>query len=327
MQLKQWRDLMNRKVRRCNRLPSAWSMYTLGTDTCGMADMDRVLSLIGDIYEAGARPDHWHVVLKNMADALGSEDATMGGATASQVPMLVSANTDPDYVRSYAEYYHARNPLQLAVMGQPVGRAVLDSMVLEKSQFRAGEFYNDWCMPQGYLNGAAVNLAASGGWRATIMISGKRENDTEEYRVFSALAPHLIRAFQLNQLLHENQAVGHGVMAALAHIDRGALVVDNGGVVRSVNAIADRILGLGDGLHLNAGVLTCSDREENAMLQRSMAACQRGGIGEDVVRAGWGGEWFQRRFRQRGKQHIALCLIGLREVGVVGARQMVQRIC
>lgn len=240
--------------------------------------MDLVLGLIDDIYEAGAHPEHWQAVLTRMANALGTGDATMGGATASQVPMLITARTDPSFVSTYAQYYHARNPMQLAVYRQPVGRPVLDTMMVDMDQFRGSEFYNDWCMPQGYLWGSAVNLAAAGGWRATIMLSGPQETSAEDFRLFSALSPHLCRAFQLNQLLHETQAVAYGVMAALEHVERGALVMDRNGSMRAANAMAERILGQDDGLRLSQGRLLCTDRHENAALQRILGDCQRGGI-------------------------------------------------
>jgi len=240
--------------------------------------MDVVLGLIENIYEAGARPDHWTVVLRNMADALGSSDAAMGCSSASQVPKLISVRTGPEYLQTYAQYYHARNPVHLAVMRLPPGQATLGSALVSAEDFHASEFFNDWCKPQGYLTGAALNLAAEGGWRANIMLSGPNEYDAEQHQLFSALAPHLCRAFQLNQILHTTQAIGHGMMAALEHINRGALVVDQSGVVRSANAVADRILALEDGLYLNDGRLNCSDRQDSGALQRMMAACMRGGV-------------------------------------------------
>ena len=238
--------------------------------------MDRILGLIEDIYEAGARPEHWQATLTHLADLTGSIDATMGGATAAHAPMLISARTDPDQVRSYADYYHARNQMQLAVYQQPVGRAVLDAMIVDKPQFQTSEFFNDWCRPQGFLHGGAVNLAAAGGWRATIMFSGDKAHDVEELRLLTAISPHLVRAFQLNQLLHETRALGLGAMAALEHIDRGALVVDRTGHVRAANAFAERILGLEDGLFLRDGQISCAIRSETVTLERALANCVRG---------------------------------------------------
>lgn len=238
--------------------------------------MDPILGLIEDIYEAGANPDHWQRALLTLADVTGSIDATMGGQTAAHVPMLVTARTDPDYVRSYAEHYHRHNPMQLAMHVTPVGRAVLDSSLVDAETFHAGDFFNDWCVPQGYLYGAALNVATAQGWRTTLMISGRRAHGAHEIRVLSAVAPHLVRAFQLNQLLHETQSMGMGAFAALEYLDRGAFLVGAGGTVRTANGIAERILAREDGLRLRNGQLSCVNPAETSVMERMIGQCMRG---------------------------------------------------
>lgn len=238
--------------------------------------MDKLLSLIEDIYDAGAHPERWQHALGSLADMTGSLDATMGGQTAAQVPLLVTARTDPHYVRQYAEYYHPRNAMQLALHRAPLGVPVVDTSVVDRDSFRASEFYNDWCMPQQYLHGAALNLATSQGWRATLMVSGANEFDGEHLKVLTLVTPHLIRAFQLNQLLHETQSLGMGAFAALEYLDRGALLVGAGGIVRTANGIAERIVGKGDGLVLRDGQLSCTDPRETSAMERMLGLCMRG---------------------------------------------------
>lgn len=240
--------------------------------------MDDILALIDAIYVAGAEPERWHDALTQMADATGSLDATMGGQTASQVQMLISARTDPDFVRSYAQYYHTRNPMQLASIVQPVGVAVLDTMMLDVAHFRASEFYNDWCRPQGFLTGGSINLAASGGWRATVMVSGAHGYEPDKLKLLQTLAPHLCRAFQLNQVLHESRALGLGAMAALEHIDKGAFIVDRQGHARAANGVAERILESHDGLFLRGGRLVAGTMGETAAIDRAIANCERGAV-------------------------------------------------
>lgn len=238
--------------------------------------MDAIFRLIEDIYEAGAHPEHWQKALVALAEVTRSRDATMGGQTAAQVPLLVTAHTDPAYVRSYAEHYHKRNAMQLALHRTPIGRPVVDSSVVDIDAFRASEFYNEWCVPQHYLHGAALNLATSQGWRATLMISGSEEYAAEPLGVLSIVTPHLIRAFQLNQLLHETQAMGMGTFAALEYLDRGALLVGAGGAIRTANGIADRILAQGDGLTLKDGQLRCAVPGETAALERLIGQSAKG---------------------------------------------------
>lgn len=243
--------------------------------------MDAILGLIEDIYEAGADPLQWARALISLADATGSVDATMGGQTAALVPMLLTARTDPDYVRSYADHYHRRNAMQLAMHTTPVGKPVLDRTLIDYEAFQAGDFYNEWCVPQDYLGGAALNLATSQGWRASLMISGRNEYGTEQLAILSVVTPHLIRAFQLNQLLHETQSMGLGAFAALEYLDRGALLVGAGGTIRTANGMAERILAQGDGLKLKDKQLVCAKPAETAALDRLIGRCMRGAVTAD----------------------------------------------
>lgn len=245
------------------------------------AIVDAILGLIDDIYEAGAHPERWPNALRSLADVTGSIDATMGGQTAAQVPLLVTARTDPERVLAYAETYHSRNAMQLAVHTLPVGQAVLDTSIIDIESFHAGAFYNEWCRPQHYLRGGALNLATSQGWRATLMVSGRHDYDHAAVRVLTTMTPHLVRAFQLNQLLHETQALGLGAFAALEYLDRGALLVGSGDKVRPANQLAEAILSHGDGLMLRDGQLTCADPTETAALNRLIAQCARGIIARD----------------------------------------------
>lgn len=238
--------------------------------------VDAILRLIEDIYEAGAHPEHWDATLNHIADVTGSGDVTMGSQTPSQVKIVLSARTDPDYVRTYSEYYRTRNPMQMASHVQPVGRAVLDAMIMDVERFQAGEFFNDWCLPQGFLTGGSINLAASAGWRATVMFSGSGDYNAEKLKLLDAVAPHLCRAFQLNQVLHETQALGLSAMAALEHVEKGAFTVDRRGRARAANAVAQRILALNDGLFLRDGRLSAALSAETAAIDRAIANCGRG---------------------------------------------------
>jgi DNA-binding CsgD family transcriptional regulator len=238
--------------------------------------VDAILGLVESIYEAGAHPENWHAALTTLADVTGSLDATMGGQTAAQVSLLVTARTDPELVRVYAERYHRHNPMQLAVLSTPVGRPVVDAMVMDTENFRTTEFYNEWCVPQRYFSGAALNLATSGGWRASLMISGDRQYDGSVLRILDTVAPHLIRAFQLNQVLHEAQSLGLSVFAALEFLDRGVLVAGVGGAVRTANGMAERILSEGDGLLLRDGQIVCSSASETRLLEQMIGRCAAG---------------------------------------------------
>lgn len=240
--------------------------------------MDEVLSLIEDIYQAGTEPQHWSVVLMRLADALECSEATIGGQTAVKLPQVLSPRTDPDYIASYVAHYHVRNPIQLAVMATPVGQVIMPNAMVDQGTFTASSFYNEWCVPQKIHSGYALNLAADGGWRATFMASGPKEASNERLALLAILAPHLKRAYELNQILLDRHSAEGGLMAVIEEIGRGAIVVDGAGKVRSANGVAEAILRDPGGLGLAEGELVCALRGETDALLRLIAQCARGGV-------------------------------------------------
>jgi len=240
--------------------------------------MEEVLSLIEDIYQAGTEPAHWSVVLTRLADALNCSEATMGGQTAVLLPQVLSPRTDPDYITSYVEHYHVRNPIQLAVMATPVGQAIIPHAMIDRGSFETSSFYNEWCVPQKIQSGYALNLAAEGGWRATLMASGPNQASGEGLKLLSILGPHLKRAYELNQILIERHSAEGGLMAVIEEIGRGAIVVGGSGTVRSANSVAEAILRGPGGLNAVDGQLSCTVPSETNLLLRLIGKCAQGGI-------------------------------------------------
>lgn len=238
--------------------------------------MTSVIELIDDIYEAGVDPAHWMTALARICDELHGVDAVIGGIAAGNAPLFLAPRTDPEWVRLYAAHYHARNPMQLAMMRQASGVAVADAQLVEMDTFRAGDFYNEWCVPQGHLAGMGINFATSGGGGATMMISMRHSAEASSLTLLEQLAPHITRAFRMNQLLEENRALTLNAFLALEHADRGVFLVSNRGLCTPANVLAQAIVARGDGLSMRNGLLECSLPEENRALARAIDTCITG---------------------------------------------------
>ena len=164
-------------------------------------DNDALLQLIGEIYDAAADLTRWPQVLQHVADAFGAQEAALGMVSPVAVPWLIAPRSDPEFLRSYGEYYHSRNLFWRNMSRLPVGTGATDTMVMPKSELEASEFYNDWSKPQGYLSVMGATLFLEDGWRTEFVVPGKHEFESEHLKLYNALAPHLVRAVQLNQRL------------------------------------------------------------------------------------------------------------------------------
>ena len=96
-------------------------------------NQDALLSLIGQIYDAAADPERWPVVLQEIADAFGAQEASLSAVSPNSVPWLVAPRTDPAFLQSYGAYYHPLNLFWQRMVQVPVGTAVANQMVLPKA--------------------------------------------------------------------------------------------------------------------------------------------------------------------------------------------------
>src|ERR1700754_1635918 len=206
---------------------------------------DDLLQLIGEIYDAAADITRWPQVLEHVADAFGAQEASLGMVSPVAVPWLIAPRSDPEFLRSYGEYYHSRNLCWRNMSRLPVGTGATDTMVMPKSELQASEFYNDWAIPQKYLAVMGATLFLEDGWRTELVVPGKNEFEAEHLRLYNVLAPHLVRAVKLNQRLARAE-IGHAsTAAALERLEQGVLIADGKTRVLFANRAAEALFASG----------------------------------------------------------------------------------
>jgi DNA-binding CsgD family transcriptional regulator len=233
---------------------------------------DALLQLIGEIYDAAADITRWPQALQHIADAFGAQEAALGMVSPVAVPWLIAPRSDPDFLRSYSEYYHSRNLFWRNMSRLPVGTGATDTMVMPKSELQASEFYNDWSKPQNYLAVLGATLFLEDGRRTEFVVPGKHEFEAEHLKLYDALAPHLVRAVQLNQRLARAE-IGHASTAgALDRLEQGVLLTDARARVVFANRSAEALFAAG-GLKLRDRVVQTQAAADSAALHAAIAAC------------------------------------------------------
>jgi DNA-binding CsgD family transcriptional regulator/PAS domain-containing protein len=235
-------------------------------------DQDALLQLIGEIYDAGADSGRWPQVLEQISDAFGAQEAALGMVSPVAVPWLIAPRSDPEFLHSYGEYYHARNLFWRNMSRLPVGVAAYDTMVMPKSELQASEFYNDWSRPQGYLSVMGATLFLEDGWRTEFVVPGKRDFEAEHLRLYNLLAPHLVRAVQLNQRLGRAEIAHIRTAAALDRLEQGVLLTDGKARVIFANRAAEALFATG-GLRLRDRAVQAQAVADTTALHNVIAAC------------------------------------------------------
>lgn len=226
------------------------------------------------IYAAAADPSRW-------AEVFALVERHMGGfgtiyernVSDPQSHRLAAASLDPRFADLYNGYYNATNIWATSPKGGElpiyVTEEVIDGKALERT-----EFYGDWLRPQGLKHGLSCRVVGTGG--RSLHLGLVREPrfgayDSGEIQFLQSLAPHLQRAVEISERLGVAEGRANGSFEALGGLGVAAFLVDGRGVVQSVNAAAERLLGEGCGISVRAGRLTAGSLSGDAALSRVIA--------------------------------------------------------
>lgn len=223
--------------------------------------------------QAGAVDDTaWPGLLEQLADYLGASEAVLGGAQAGGTPDMFAPRTDPGHVAVYGETYHQQNLLMRAVLQQGLGAVTLADALPEIEQFKQSEFYNLWCVPQGFNHAITLSLGSSTGWVGALVVNTRTPVSSEQQAAFEALAPDLGRAVEQWRIVTQLKAANRLTLDTLDIAGTGALFLDRQGRVLDCNGIAQGMLADGH-LATENGHLHCADAQSDVILGQLVARC------------------------------------------------------
>ncbi|HUH10582.1 MAG TPA: hypothetical protein VLZ73_08535 [Brevundimonas sp.] len=241
------------------------------------------------IYAAAADPELWAEVFALVERHLGGFGTIYQRSTDDpRSHRLAAASLDPRFFELYNGYYNATNVWATSPKGGHLPlyetEDVIDGSALERT-----EFYADWLRPQGLKHGLSCRVGGGGG--RSLHLGLVREPrfgvyDRGEIHFLRGLAPHLHRAVEISHRLGVAEGRADGSFEALGRLGVAAFLVDGRGVVQSINAAAERLLGEGCGLAVRAGRLTAGSLSGDAVLGRMIA----GATGEGRTASGRTGD-------------------------------------
>jgi len=256
-----------------------------------MFDDDAYDRLVGLIYGAAADVSLLPSLLEKLRAACGASAAALI-AFADEPGLSRVAATFPEAVAEYQRHWDAHNPLHpLRRRGDPVppGGVATDAMLMPRGELTRTAYFNEFLLPFELSNLMVVKLAAGPGRDVTLnLFRGERQGgfDPTHLALAGRLGPHLQQATRIADRLAWAGLKAEGTDAALDRLVNGAVLLDRRGTVLHVNAAAERMLALGDGLRLTKGRLEAELSGEHAALGQLIAraatgqgdACATGGI-------------------------------------------------
>jgi DNA-binding CsgD family transcriptional regulator/PAS domain-containing protein len=218
--------------------------------------VDRFPRLVSQIYDALLGQDEaWAKFLVSLRDAVGGCQAALfiQGLGGSRTRMISLG--DPEYDRSYGQYYGAVNPWFTEGKHLIKSGAVVTSEWYSPHDLRRSEFYGDWLEPQGMFYAVNGFIFASRARAANVAVakSWEKESPTEDdVKLLRSLMPHLQRVVGIQEQLAVIEATS--LPAAFENgLSGGLIVVDRQCRVLYANTTAQALLGEQRGLVLGAG--------------------------------------------------------------------------
>jgi len=194
--------------------------------------------------------DHLNAAMDHGKTTLMFHDAIAGTGTLS-----LNAGYSSDEIRAYHENYGARNPWMAKAAVRTVGVGVTSDKMLDPSLLRKTDFYSDYLTRSGLEGGAGITIFREQG-RSFILTSLMSRRDhagsAAFAELFTALAPHLARAFyHYRKTPAEGQAIAGSEGKLLDASGIGMLIVDERRYVKAMNRTGDDYMEAGCGLSLS----------------------------------------------------------------------------
>ncbi|ETW95334.1 MAG: hypothetical protein ETSY1_31080 [Candidatus Entotheonella factor] len=243
---------------------------------------DKLLALIGQLYDVVLEPHRWPRLMEAISDLFGGVPIQLGQRdpkTAEQGRIII-ARTNPEGFRTFTENYRhpGINPLTRSVQALSAGQILRRQAVIDDDMFRRTVVYNELFHPYREIPLITVNVMGDSSMTAYLGIMAKelgKSFGTDEMRVLEQLLPHLQRVLQLEQRLAQSQNLSLASSEALDRLQVGVIVLDTKGEIQSINQRATAIVELADGLVITQHQLKAARSDDtNALHQLIHQAIQ-----------------------------------------------------
>jgi DNA-binding CsgD family transcriptional regulator len=243
-----------------------------------MQENERLLTLIGDIYDAALDPALWTPVLGKTRDFVRGQAAAIfrkDAISKSGNSYYQDGGIDPHYERIYFEEYIKLDPANIGHCFAGVGEALATADLLPYDDFLNTRMYKEWAQPQGLVDFVSVVLEKSAASAAMLgVFRHERDGVADEgaRRRLQLLAPHVRRAVLIGRVIDLKVVESATFADTLDGLSAGMFLVDAAGRIIHTNMAGYAMLGMGDVLHNVSGKLAANDPDADRDLCRIFAA-------------------------------------------------------
>jgi DNA-binding CsgD family transcriptional regulator len=223
------------------------------------------------IYRSAGQPDTWPGTLTMLADLFGSTTAGFAyGRRGGGGGISLFVRSDSAWERQYAEYYSFRNPYIRNEHRIRQGLVAAGQSFIRDADLLKTEFYSDFLAKQDLLHSLAAFPLVRDDTASTVVFYRPQRHPQfgkQAVHLLRLLSPHLALAMQIHERFACNAQPTAAAAALSAEMPFGVMVLDATGKVRLLNAAAERIIAMNDGIGLMRGELVLGTADETQRLR------------------------------------------------------------
>ncbi len=246
-----------------------------------MREGQKLIDLIGDIYDLPLDFGLWVGVLAGITDFVGSRTCgfVIKDLASNRSNIIYQAGVDPHYAQLYADYGALAPLLSLPRLGEVVGIPDL----VDYDDYRRNPFYQEWLRPQKRVDTAYVMVKKSATDAALLAFGPRKPNamvDEDLRQRIALVAPHFRRALHIGEALDLKKSEAATFGDTLNALSAAMFLVDARGRIVHANAAGHDMLYANDFLYSLGGKLTIRDPLIDQTLREGCAAA---GAGNTVI--------------------------------------------
>jgi DNA-binding CsgD family transcriptional regulator len=247
----------------------------------------RLSELLLDVYEAAANPDHWQVLLQNVATEMEATKASIHVHAFARQSWTkhTSGNRvhrigyDESASNAYGSYYALKDPYIQRIRERfPRNGSGTSADLLTTKELRRTEFYTDYGRPNGifFLGWTIIEQNERfGSGLSLIRPEDAKQFKPQQVEMLRLLNPHLAKAFRLQRIIEKGADGNNILLRSIAQFDFGVVALDGDGRITNMSGPAQRLLNEQDGIRTRSGRLQATQANEDRILQQMLLGANK----------------------------------------------------
>lgn len=248
-----------------------------------MSEIERFSALVGDIYDASLDPALWPAVFEKACSFIGGSTASLvsHNTVYKTADFYFSSTIDPQYRQLYFDKYFRINPIFPTVIFFDVEETHWVPDILPREEFCRTRFFQEFLLPQGYMDGLFANMDKSATGCALFTVFFRMSDgfvDDEMRRRFALVVPHVRRALLIGKVIDLKQVEAAALADSLDTLASAMFLVDGTGRIVHANASGHLMVAEANAVRAPNGRLGATDPAADQALLDSFTASGGGDV-------------------------------------------------